>query len=57
MIKFLVEIGPLIAFFIGYKIGGILNATLYMLIASVIGLILSYIKERTINKVTLVSSA
>ncbi len=57
MIKFLVKVGPLIAFFIGFIKGGILNATLYLLIASLIALILSYLKEKTINKVTLVSSA
>jgi len=56
MLKFITEFGPLIAFFIGYKTGGILEATLYMLVASMIGLCITYIKERKINMVNLISS-
>jgi len=56
MLKFITEFGPLIAFFIGYKTGGILEATLYMLIASVVGISITYIFERKINKVNLVST-
>jgi intracellular septation protein len=56
MLKFITEFGPLIAFFIGYKTGGILEATLYMLVASVVGLVITYIRERKINTVNLVSS-
>jgi intracellular septation protein len=56
MLKFITEFGPLVAFFIGYKTGGILDATLYMLVASAIGLIVTYIKEQKINMVNLISS-
>ena len=56
MIKFLTEFSPLLAFFVGYKIGGILNATLYMLIAAVISIIIAYVYEKKINKITLVSA-
>ncbi len=56
MLKFITEFGPLIAFFVGYKTGGILDATLYMLVASVIGISTTYILERKINKVNLVSA-
>ena len=56
MLKFITEFGPLIAFFIGYKTGGILEANLYMLVASMIGLCITYIKERKINMVNLISS-
>ena len=56
MLKFITEFGPLIAFFVGYKTGGILDATLYMLVASVIGISISYIVLRKINKVNLVSA-
>ena len=56
MLKFIAEFGPLVAFFIGYKMNGILEATLYMLIASVIGISITYIVKRQINKVTLVST-
>lgn len=57
MLKFLTEFGPLIAFFVGYKINGILEATLYMLVASIIGLTITYWKEKTINTVNIISAA
>lgn len=56
MIKFLTEFGPLIAFFIGYKNNGILEATFYMLIASIAGLIITYAKEGRINAVNIISA-
>ncbi|PCJ25953.1 MAG: septation protein IspZ [Rickettsiales bacterium] len=57
MVKFLSEFAPLIAFFYGYKTGGILEATLYMVVVSVIGIVVTYIVERRINKVNLVTTA
>ena len=57
MLKFFSEFGPLLAFFFGYKTGGILEATLYMLVASVIGISITYIYERKINTVNLISTA
>lgn len=56
MIKFLSEFGPLIAFFIGYKYGGIQSATLYMVIASVVSVIICYILYRKVQTFSLVSS-
>jgi len=56
MLKFLTEFGPLIAFFIGYKNAGILEATFYMLIASIAGLIITYVREKKINTVNIISS-
>ena len=56
MLKFFTEFCPLIAFFIGYKTGGILNATLYILIASIISAIITYIQERKINMFNLIST-
>jgi intracellular septation protein len=57
MFKFITEFGPLVAFFVGYKTSGILEATLYMLVASVIAISITYIYERKINKVNLISTA
>ena len=57
MLKFITEFGPVIAFFIGYRVGGILEATLYMLVVSVIGLLITYLKERKINSINLISSS
>lgn len=57
MLKFVTEFGPVVVFFIGYKVGGILEATLYMLVASVVSLIVTYIKERKINNMNLISSS
>ena len=56
MLKFLTEFGPLAAFFIGYSNNGILTATLYMLVASVIGIMVTYIREKKINMVNIISS-
>ncbi len=56
MLKFLIEFGPLVAFFIGYSNNGILVATLYMLIASVVGLVITYIREKKINMINMISS-
>lgn len=57
MLKFITEFGPVIAFFIGYRVGGILEATLYMLVVSVISLLITYLKERKINSINLISSS
>jgi intracellular septation protein len=56
MFKFVTEFGPLIAFFFGYKTGGIIEATIYMLISSVVAISITYIYERKINKVNLISA-
>jgi intracellular septation protein len=56
MIKFLTEFVPIVAFFIGYQIDGILGATIYTLIASLVGLVLSYAIEKQINTIALVSA-
>lgn len=57
MIKFLVELFPLLAFFVGYKTEDIFAGTLYMLIASIISIIALYIIEKKINKTSLISTA
>ncbi len=55
MLKFITEFGPLVAFFIGYKNHGILEAALYMLVASIVGLLITYLKEKKVNTVNLIS--
>lgn len=56
MLKFLLEFGPLVAFFIGYKLDGIMSATLYMLVASALAIATTYLLERKVNKVNLIST-
>lgn len=56
MLKFLTEFSPLMAFFIGYKKNGILEATAYMVAASLISIIIIYIFEKKVNKVNLAST-
>jgi intracellular septation protein len=56
MIKFLTEFGPLIAFFVGYKYGGIQAATLYMLVTSIVSLMIYYIINRRVHNFSLISS-
>lgn len=56
-IKFLTELGPLLAFLIGYfkDGGGIQDATLYMMIVYSIGISACYAMEGTISKASLFS--
>ncbi|MGI4776368.1 MAG: septation protein A [Janthinobacterium lividum] len=56
MLKFITELGPLIAFFVGYKYGGIQTATLYMLVASIAGLVVYFLINRKIHNFALISS-
>lgn len=56
MIKLLTEFGPLIAFFIGYKYGGIQGATLFMLVTSIVTTTTCYLLERKLHTFSLVSS-
>lgn len=55
MFKFITEFAPLIAFFIGYKTGSILDATLYLLVATIISSLVSYIVTKKINKTNIIS--
>jgi len=55
MLKFFTEIFPVIAFFIGYKYYSILEAAMLMLAFSAIGIVVTYIKERKVNTMSLVS--
>lgn len=57
MLKIITELGPLLAFFIGYKAGGILHATMYMLPVSVVMLLARYIIEKQVDKVNIFSTA
>lgn len=56
MFKFLSEVGPLIAFFIGYKYGGIQSATFFMLIVSLISLGVYYFINGKIHNFSLIST-
>ncbi len=56
MIKFLSEFGPLIAFFIGYKFGGIQGATLYMIITAVVSISLCYFIEGKVQTFSVIST-
>ena len=57
MIKFIAEFCPLLAFFYGYKTGGIMDATKFMVIASIISIAITYAIDKTVNKVNLISTA
>ncbi len=56
MLKFVTEFGPLAAFFIGYSVGGIHTATLYMLVVSIVSLGIYYLINRKIHNFSLISS-
>lgn len=53
----MLEMLSLAAFFIGYKFGGIMTATACIVAATITTTTISYIKEKTINKMQLVSVA
>lgn len=55
MLRFFTEVFPLIAFFVGYKYYGILEAALFMLVFSLIGVVITYIKEKKVNTMSLIS--
>lgn len=57
MLNFLIEFLPLAGFFIGYKIGGIIQATIYMLVLTIISVIVGYYNEGKVNKINLISAA
>ncbi len=51
LLKLIAELGPMLTFIIGYKITyNIVSATLYTLIAAIIGMVLSYISNKKITK-------
>jgi intracellular septation protein len=54
--KSIVEIIPLIGFLIAYKQYGIINATIVLVLLSLISIILLYIKERKVAKMPLFSA-
>jgi intracellular septation protein len=57
MIKLLSEFAPLMAFFIAYSYGaGIMKATLWILVTSIISIAILYYIDRKISKFSLISS-
>ncbi|XVN40281.1 MAG: septation protein A [Rickettsia endosymbiont of Argas persicus] len=56
MLKLLSEIGPVIAFFVGFFYGGgIQNATLYMIVTAVICITICYLVDRKVSKLSIIS--
>jgi len=56
MFKLLSEIGPVVAFFVGFFYGGgIQNATLYMIITAVICVTVCYVVDRKVSKLSIIS--
>jgi intracellular septation protein len=53
--KFIIEMLPLIVFFITYKYQGIIFATLMMLVSVIVISILTYIKDGKLNKMNIIS--
>lgn len=55
--KFILDIAPLVAFFAGYKLGGLMTATVLLLIATFVSLSITYIKHRKIALSPLITGA
>lgn len=56
MVKFLIEVGCLGLFFIGYINNGIVTATLYMLFGSLVGIFITYFTEKKVSLINIFSS-
>jgi intracellular septation protein len=56
MIKFLSEIGPVLAFILGFIYGDIYVATLYTIVASLVSISLCYLIEGKLQPFSLISS-
>ena len=57
MLKLLVEFGPIVVFFATYKYADILKATLCMVVATLLSLIVSYIIDKKISIPLMISGA
>ncbi|MDX1924717.1 MAG: septation protein A [Rickettsiaceae bacterium] len=57
MLKLIIEFGPIVVFFATYKFSDIFQATLLMLLVTVVGLIISYIIDKKISMPLLISGA
>ena len=55
-IKFLVDFGPLVVFFVTYKIAGLMQATVALVIATVIALAIGYVATRRIALMPLITA-
>lgn len=53
MLRFIVEIGPLIAFFIGYKYIGIIAGTALIVVATIISTLVTYKMDKKVSIVPL----
>jgi len=55
-IKFLVDFGPLAVFFVAYKVGGLMPATLALIIATLVALAIGYWATRKLALMPLVTA-
>lgn len=55
--SFITEVLPVIIFFVAYKFYGMVEATIAIIVASVIGAIYNYYKTKTISKQTVITTS
>lgn len=55
-LKFAVDLGPLLVFFIANKLGGLFVATAAVMVATIVAMAISWVKERHISVMTIVSA-
>jgi intracellular septation protein len=54
--KFLFDFGPLVVFFVGYKVGGVLVATAAFMVAMTIALVWTWIRDRRLPPMMIVTA-
>jgi intracellular septation protein len=54
-IKFLVDFGPLAVFFVAYKVAGLMQATIALIVATVIALAIGYVATRRLALMPLIT--
>ena len=50
MLKLITELGPLLVFFIGYRVGGLVSAAIYTAIATAVAVTIDFLFRKQINK-------
>ena len=54
--KFLLDVGPLIAFFAAYKLYGLMAATVVLMVVTVVSIGISYVKQKKVPMMPLVTA-
>lgn len=57
LVKLALDLGPLAAFFVAFRLGGLAMATVALIAATLLALIISFLKEKKISPMPLITGA